>query len=274
MTTGSDPWTRFWDGVQELRVALNRSTAVNVNASHLRTSAQSSVQTYFRELRPELATLVEDPAVLNDLDDHLQALLRLSQGANLRTSYVRVVREIVRKQAVMSGLREIGIGATAAKRLVHARGMTDTESRVHTTIDRMLPATARSYQQAIADLSDPGRVSFRGTAVELRETLREVLDHLAPDAAVESDVGFEFEKDRRAPTMRQKASFVLRSRGLSQASRKGPQDAVALVEGLTASLVRSAYERGSGATHSAPDRGSVQRLKMWIETVLSELLEV
>lgn len=274
MTTDSDAWTRFWEGAQELRVALNRSTAVNVNASHLRASAQSSVQTYFREVRPELATLVDDQAVLSELDDHLQALLRLSQGANPRASYVRVVKEITRKQAVLSGLREIAIGATAAKRLVHAGGMSDTESRVYATIDRMLPATARSYQQAIADLSDLGRISFRGTAVELRETLREVLDHLAPDAAVESDVGFELEKDRRSPTMRQKASFVLRSRGLSQASRKGPQDAVALVEGLTASLVRSAYERGSGATHSAPDRASVQRLKMWIETVLSELLEV
>jgi hypothetical protein len=73
--------------------------------------------------------------------------------------------------------------------------------------------------------------------------------------------------------MRQKAQFILRSRSVSATGRKAPQDAVSIVDELTASFVRSAYERGSASTHGAPTRQDVQRLKMYVDTVLVELLE-
>jgi len=73
--------------------------------------------------------------------------------------------------------------------------------------------------------------------------------------------------------MRQKATFVLRSRGLSQTSRRAPQDAIAVVDERTASFVRSTYERGSASTHGAPEKNEIERLKMYVDTVLMELLE-
>lgn len=73
--------------------------------------------------------------------------------------------------------------------------------------------------------------------------------------------------------MRKKATFVLRSRGLSQTSRRAPQDAIAVVDELTASFVRSTYERGSASTHGAPEKNEIERLKMYVDTVLMELLE-
>ncbi len=107
----------------------------------------------------------------------------------------------------------------------------------------------------------------------MREVLREVLDHLAPDDVVAQEPGFKLERDRIAPTMRQKATFVFRSRGLSTSSRRAPQDATAVVDELTAAFVRSTYERGSASTHGSPSRDEVEKLKMYVDTVLMELLE-
>jgi hypothetical protein len=45
------------------------------------------------------------------------------------------------------------------------------------TLDKVVPTTALSSRQAPQDLGDQQRVSYRGTAAELRE----VLDHLASD---------------------------------------------------------------------------------------------
>ena len=76
------------------------------------------------------------------------------------------------------------------------------------------------------DLRSPNRMSYRGPATDLRECLREVLDHLAPDDAVTSGSGFVLEKDRTSPTMKQKVRFILRSRGLGKTALESPEASV------------------------------------------------
>ena len=58
---------------------------------------------------------------------------------------------------------------------------TSVEVQIIETLQSLVPTAALSYQQAIRDLADSTRVSYRGPAAELREVLREVCDHLAPD---------------------------------------------------------------------------------------------
>jgi hypothetical protein len=246
---------------------------VNVNASRIRTQAQEVVQLYFREVRPELLELGIGEEDLGATDGEMQALLQLAQGRNAKTSYVRVLRNIPRGRYPLAAFRERRLGE-AALRSPRATGVySGTEQRILGTLKAMLPDAAASYEQAIIDLRAGTRVSWRGTAVEFREVVREVLDHLAPDEAVVNETGFRVERDRIAPTMKQKASFVLRSRDLSGTSRRAPQDAIAVVDELTASFVRSTYERGSASTHGAPEKRQVERLKMYVDTVLMELLE-
>lgn len=148
------------------------------------------------------------------------------------------------------------------------------ESEILRILQSMLPSAAASYQQAILDFRDGSRRSMRGTAVELREALREVLDHLAPDGEVTGMPGFKLEPGQARPTMRQKARFVLRSRGYSDATTKAPEDAAAVVEELVAALVRSVYQAGAFTTHIASAQTRVKQLKMYVETVLAELLGV
>jgi hypothetical protein len=74
--------------------------------------------------------------------------------------------------------------------------------------------------------------------------------------------------------MRQKAHFVLQSRRVADAAARAPEDPVSVVDAQTAALVRSVYQSGSLVTHVASARSDVRKLKMYVDTVLGELLNV
>jgi hypothetical protein len=59
-------------------------------------------------------------------------------------------------------------------------------------------------------------MSWRGPATDFRESLRETLDHLAPDSAVKAEPGFKLEQNTSGPTMKQKVRFILKKRGVSK----------------------------------------------------------
>ena len=79
-------------------------------------------------------------------------------------------------------------------------------------------------------------------ASELREVLRELLDHLAPDEDVRRRV--KLEKDQRRPSMKQKAIFIMKSRGIGETGRKTSEHAVEAIENSVGLLARSVYGRG------------------------------
>jgi Predicted pPIWI-associating nuclease len=117
-------------------------------------------------------------------------------------------------------------------------------------------------------------LSYRGVAHELREVLREVLHQLAPDGDVLAEPGFKLEKDQTRPTHRQKALYVLRKRKLSPEAVRAPELTVSLVDELGAQITRSAYTQGSNSAHTASSLPEVRRLKVWVDAVLGELLEI
>ena len=153
-----------------------------------------------------------------------------------------------------------------------ARLTTATEAAILATLDQIVPSTALSYQQVLQDLTDARRVSYRGTAAELREVLRELLDHLAPDHEVLKTV--KLEKDQRGPTMKQKAIFIMKARGIGETTRKTSAYAVGAVEESVGSLARSVYNRGSVSTHVNTTRNEVLTLKAYADAILADLLQI
>jgi Predicted pPIWI-associating nuclease len=149
-----------------------------------------------------------------------------------------------------------------------------TENLIAKTLLRIVPAAALSYEQAVIDLADVRRRSYRGAAHELREVLRETLNYLAPDAEVIAAPGFKLENDREKPTQRQKALHVLRKRNLSKEETSAPALTINLVEELSAQITRDAYTRGAKGAHTLSSAAEVRQLKMWIDAVLSELLAI
>ncbi len=261
----------LWASVEQLRNKLNSSRATHVNSGQTRALAKQIVQDYFRQVRPEVLQLRVDTA---SVDRSMQELLHLSNGRNRRRSYLRTIRQLAMARRELEAQRELRLGEVATGHLRATRKVQGIEAQILETLRKLRPSAALSYEQAIVDLWDEGRLSFRGTAVELREALREVLDHLAPDRTVTESEGFVLQQGRTAPTMRQKVRFILRSRDLPRGAMTAPEDSVSLVEEHTASLARSTYERGSISTHIGTTKQEARQLKMYVDSVLAELLEI
>lgn len=270
----TDPWNALWSGIDAFVGALQKSRAVNVNSSSLRDIAKQLVQDYFRKARPELEQLQQPADHIGQLDDLMQRLLALSNGRNSKQSYSQMIKALRKLRPVVESERELRIGKGATGQSNPLNFSSGIEEAIINTLSDLVPSAALSYQQAVRDLMTDNRASMRGTAAELREALREVLDHLAPDRVVMKTDGFKLEKDRNHPTMKQKARFILKSRGVGKTARSSPEAALERVEEGAATLARSAYDRGSVSAHIATSRQEVQQIKLYIDSVLAELLEI
>jgi hypothetical protein len=151
---------------------------------------------------------------------------------------------------------------------------TPTERLITETLLRIVPAAAGSYEQCLLDLGGQRRRSYRGVAHELREVLRETLNYLAPDVEVMASPGFKREEAQDRPTQRQKALHILRKRKLSREEMSATDLTVSMVEELAAKITRTAYTRGAKDAHTFSSGPEVRQLKMWIDAVLGELLEI
>jgi hypothetical protein len=274
MASSAEPdWDFYWRRIESARSTLGRTKSVNVNKDIIRNDIRELVQEYFRSLRPNLVKIGLKDEGLAGLDGPAQELLRLASGRNLRSSYLRAFREFHTARMAVETERELKLGhATAASNFeIVTSGV---ETQILTTLRKLVPSAGLSYEQALRDLRGTPRISYRGTAVELREALREVLDHLAPDADVMRSPGFKLEKDATRPTMKQKAQFILKARGAVSGAISTPKDAIQRVEDASASLARSIYTRGSVSTHVATTREEVLTMKPYVDGVLAELLQL
>ncbi|UGV24689.1 hypothetical protein E0H22_02700 [Rhodopseudomonas boonkerdii] len=258
-------WHGFCSDFVKVAGTITRSTSVNLNAASVRDELKTVVRHYMHHARPLLLASGIDVA---QLDSNLQRLRELAEGKNATSSYKKPI-VLVRKMLP-------GLTSRLEMHAASGNGETATtaERELADAIGALVPTAGLSYQQAIRDLGDNGRISFRGTATELREVLREVLDHLAPDADVTAAPGFKLEKDRDRPTMKQKVRFVLKARDQGDTTRAMSERAAEAVETIVGGLTRSVYDYGSLVTHVAGERQAVVHLKRYVEAVLSHLLEL
>jgi Predicted pPIWI-associating nuclease len=264
-------WANWWSEIDGLFTFLKRNKGQLVSALQAREQAKAVVQDYFRHVRPYLIELSISHAKLEQLDWISQYLLKLASATNRKSTYQTRLNEL---KAIRGEIEiAIEIGAAGAIGRPSARVVTATEGAILATIEKILPPTALSYRQVLQDLADPLRVSYRGTAAEVREVLRELLDHLAPDDAVLKS-GVKLEKDQKRPTMKQKAVFILKARGVGESTRKPAEDAVEAVQDSVGALARSVYSRGSQSTHVVTGRQEVLTLKGYADAVLADLLQI
>ncbi len=121
---------------------------------------------------------------------------------------------------------------------------------------------AVSYEQAVIDIEDSERSSYRGPAAELREVLTGVLHTLAPNSQIEATEWYR--ESRRSgtrkeptPTRAERTKFILRSRAKGSAVTESAE---------------SYMKRGSAATHGGTERDELVKLLPYINALLRELL--
>jgi len=267
-------WESLWHRVDAFIGALSRYKARNVNAAGLRKQARDIVKSYFDEQRNALQRLGTSEEKLNDFDLEMQRLIGLSTGLNSRVSYQKTLRELkARRKKIETGLEFlIGVESPASTQAAPVVG--HIEAAILKTLQTMLPSAAKSYEQVLIDLQDGSKKSFRGTAAELRESVREVLDYLAPDSEVMKASGFKLEPDLKGPSMKQKVRFILRARKIVDAARETAENSVQHLDENIAALGRSVYTRGSLDVHTARARQEILNFKMYADAVLGELLEI
>jgi hypothetical protein len=252
---------------------LRTHHSVHVNDRETKAAVMALATTYFNETRPLLVEILGDQQALGKPDHAWQELVRLAHANNKRSTYLKVVKSLavaLREVSVETLVRtsERGSGGSGLLELA------PVELQLLSTLEALLPTAAASYRQGLLDLRDKERLSYRGTASEFRETLRETLDHLASDADVAKQTGFTYEAGQTRPTMKQKARFVLASRGRSKTQTSVAEKTISVVEGLAGEVVRATYDRASLATHLEMTRAEVIRIKRYVDTVLFDLLEI
>jgi hypothetical protein len=220
---------------------------------------------YFEAVRAELEIAKNRGGLVDEIDFVVQGLLQLSTNTREKQAYIGHLNE----------LRPLLLEATVD--LMKSRGtprlvISAIERTILDTLTAMLPRTAAAYEQALRDIAQAqARVSWRGTAAELREALREVIDHLAPDDKVMAVPGFQLEKDQKGPTQKQKVRFVLRARRSPSAVA---ESSLGTIDEAVAALARSAYQGGSASTHVGTSSKEIRNLKRYIDALLGELLEI
>jgi hypothetical protein len=259
-------WQALSDAFARFSRHIDQAVTVNVNANALRGETRAVAQQWFRQARPVLQDVLMDDqlAVLNS---GLQSLLELSERPNLRSSYKRQIKLLRKLMPKVSSYIEINSGVDKVVE------NTTEDARLIKTLEGLVPSAALSYRQAIIDLADDRRVSFRGPALELREALRGTLDHLAPDEDVMGEEGFKLEKDVRGPTMKQKVRFIMKARGQRRAAT-APEQTATTIEEMVGTLTRSVYTIASIATHVGSERKSVIQIRRYVVAVLHDILEL
>lgn len=264
------PTQALSSGIAAFEASLKRNTAINVNSSRIKSSAIELGAAYFREYRPAIVKILGESDLLLQFDKEWHQLIRLAQSNNKLNAYKRCIR------ALKDYLRELSVSELShggVSKEVEP-GYSEQEKQIISTLRETVLTAADSYQQGIDDLKGKTRRSYRGTATDLREALRETLNHFAPDSEVEKQPWYKREKDQTKPTMKQKMEYVLRSRQQHKDARVGSEKSVTLVEELVGQITRAVYTRASISTHLATTQDEVKRVKRYVDTLLCELLEL
>ena len=261
------------DQVNVLESLLRKNRAVNVNDKKIKETFIQTAANYFSEVRHHIVSILGESEEIVSHDQKWQEVIRLAHGNNSKKTYYSKIKPLKKE------LTEFNVSCLSAKDQegIHGSSLSDlspSENLIINTLENYVPSAAASYRQGILDLRMGERLSYRGTAVEFREALRETLDHLAPDSEVKSQPGFKLEKDTSGPTMKQKVVFILKSRGRKKPQQDSIKNSLDLIDGLTGDITRTIYTRGSIATHLETSRAEVQKIKRYTDTIFFDLLEI
>ena len=131
----------------------------------------------------------------------------------------------------------------------------------------------------IRDLEDRDRISYRGTAGELREVVTEVLHILAPTADVQATDWYKEarrsgKRKESTPTRAERIRYILRARNTRSAQTEAAETYVETVEERLGLVVSATYARNSDAAHKGAEAAEVAQLLRYVNALLLEVLPI
>ncbi|MDB5185854.1 MAG: hypothetical protein JWL85_377 [Candidatus Saccharibacteria bacterium] len=146
-------------------------------------------------------------------------------------------------------------------------------TKIHEALMLMPEHISNSYIQIVSDFEDETRVSWAGTAHEIRELLRHILEHLAPDNKVTQAAWYVQQKDTSGPTQKQKVRYILSQTKGDSKQQKVAQD-IDIIDAKVGDLVRDVYGRASDAAHRSKNKTEAFKILRYFEAFAYDLLDL
>lgn len=259
------PVSEFLSALERERKGLNGVAGVQLKSATARAGLRGLAEKYFASVRPGLTAHSSASDHRAAVDAAMTDLIALCHKQGSIAKYKALLK------TAKAHLIHLDTDLVSAAQ--DESQPSDADRRIIQTLRALLPSAAAAYEQALFDLRQTTRLSWRGPATDLREALRETLDHLAPDDEVKLMPGYKQEQDTHGPTMKQKVRFILKHRGTPKPQTTTTEDATAAIDAALGSFVRSVYTRSSVSTHTATGKQEVLRIHELVRVVLGELLE-
>lgn len=247
---------------------LKKINAKQIYHKSIKENCKANVDYFFRQIRNKIVEDRKDKFI-ESLDNYFQDLLLLTHKSSLKSSYMRLLSNI-RKDLI-----------TLETNVLYPQTPKSSDKKIEridkeiiNTLKNLVAPSSLSYEQALIDLQSNSRLSWRGPATDLRESLRECLDFLAPDDDVKTTPGYKQNPDTNGPTMKQKVQYILKNRGKGNAEIKATEDATIIIDEMIGSFVRSVYTRANVSTHTPIDKNEIYRLLNMVRIIFCEILEI
>jgi hypothetical protein len=147
------------------------------------------------------------------------------------------------------------------------------EDKIYLALKEVSESLANSYAQVKSDIKAENRISWAGTAHEIREILATLLRTLAPDNVVTIQPWYIQDPGIKGPTQNQRVIYILQQ----QKAGSKQTEVVEKVAGLDdriSDLVRSTYSRACDAAHRLKAHQEVVRILKYFEAFAYDLLDL
>lgn len=115
--------------------------------------------------------------------------------------------------------------------------------------------------------------NYSGAVSEMRDLITLTLHTIAPDADVEGQTGFKFERDQEKPTRRQRVMFLFGADRREQGKAVASEDELLETHSVRlASILSKAYANASALTHTTATRPLAYQALKQGESILVQLL--
>lgn len=270
----------FSELVAQLKRRFARKDISKTPSKEDRDFVLAACQTWFSEHTRAIQLLGVPAETVVALNGRFGDLLRLAGTSRRRVLYMGNIQEI---QKMLDGFyADAQVVEWQQERGSVANHQTSgTQDQVLDLLNSVDADLATRYRQVIQDLSEVGRVSYTGTAGELREILRIVLHTKAPEEEVRKKEWFIQKREstnnddekKRGPTHAERVRYILETqRHTSQKDLTNAQANQELVDAILGQVARSAYDRMSAKVHGGNDKKEIIRSLQYINALLADLL--
>ena len=142
------------ENVARLSAAVDSVRTKTVQPGIVQPIAREIAKIYFESVRNELVAIQNRVALVEEIDFVFQTILQLATTAREKDAYHGQIGEL--RPYLLEATIDF-MKARGSRRLV----LSETERGILETLTKMLPVAAASYEQALIDISQGKRVSWR-----------------------------------------------------------------------------------------------------------------